>query len=158
MKRSSLRLAPTPVCCIVAALCGIALAPAALAASAVPDPCKLVTVSELAQIVGPLKGAPRPGDIGAGDVSCEYTPATGPAWIEIRLQEGPLAYWKSRNGGSQPVALPELGKDAFATPDADGSAALYAKKADIVLRVSMPRGPAAIDKLKAIARKALPRL
>jgi hypothetical protein len=158
MKPSSFPLAPKPVWCVVAALCGIALAPVALAAPAVPDPCKLVTASELAQIVGPLKGSPKPGDIAAGDVSCAYTPAAGPAWIEIRLQDGPLSYWRSRNGGSQAVSLPELGKDAFATPDADGSAALYVKKGDIVLRVSLPREPSAIDKLKAIALKALPRL
>jgi hypothetical protein len=146
-----------PVWYVAAALCGMTLAPVAMAA-AVPDPCKLITVTELTQIVGPLKGAPKPGDIAAGDVSCEYTPAAGPAWIDIRLADGPLSYWRSRNGGSQSVSLPELGKDAFATPDAEGSAELYVKKDDIVLRVSMPKTPSAIDKLKAIAAKAMPRL
>lgn len=151
-------LVQKPVWYVAAVACGIALAPVAWAAPGVPDPCKLITATELAQIVGPLKGAPTPGDVSAGDVSCQYTPATGPAWIDLRLADGPLSYWRSRNGGSQSVSLPELGKDAFATPDADGSAELYVKKADVVLRISMPKAPAAIDKLKAIAQKALPRL
>lgn len=158
MKPSSFRLAPPAARWGAAAFCGIVLAPVALAAPSAADPCKLVTVGELAQIVGPLKRAPKPGDIAAGDVSCEYAPVSGPEWIEIRLQEGPLSYWRSRNGGSRAVSLPELGKDAFATPDAEGSAELYVKKADLVLRVSMPRAPTAIDTLKAITRKALPRL
>jgi hypothetical protein len=128
------------------------------AAPAVPDPCKLVTVSELEQIVGPLKGNPKPGDIKAGDISCEYTPAKEPAWISIRLHDGELAYWRSRNGGKNPVSVPELGKEAFINPDAEGSADLYAKKGTLILRVSMPKGPTAADKVKAIAQKALPRL
>src|SRR6476661_690505 len=68
-------------------------------APTVPDPCTLITVSELAQIVGPLKGTPKPGDIKAGDISCEYTLAKEPAWIALRLHDGELSYWKSRNGG-----------------------------------------------------------
>lgn len=127
-------------------------------APAVPDPCSLVTVAELTQIVGPLKGSPRPGDIKAGDISCEYTPAKEPAWIAVRLHDGDLAYWKKRNGGTSPVSLPDLGADAFVNPDFEGSADLYAKKGALILRVSMPKGPTAVDRLKAIAKKALARL
>ena len=35
---------------------------------------------------------------------------------------------------------------------------LYAKKGTLVLRVSMPKGPQAVESVKAIARKALARL
>lgn len=131
---------------------------AAKADSTVPDPCKLVTVAEVQQLVGPLKGAPKQGDIASGDVSCEYTPAAGPAWIEVRLQEGELSYWRKRNGGPNAVSLPELGKEAFVNPDSEGSADLFAKKGNLVLRVSMPKGPKAVDTAKAIAKKALVRL
>ena len=124
----------------------------------VPDPCGLITVAELTQIVGPLTGKPKPGDIKAGDVSCEYTPAKEPAWIEIRLNEGDLGYWKKRNGGASPMAAPEFGTGAFLNLDADGSTDLFAGKGALVLRVSMPRGPQAAENVKAIARKALPRL
>jgi len=48
----------------------------------VPDPCTLVTAAELQAIVGGLKGAPKPGDAGAGDISCEYASASGPRWIQ----------------------------------------------------------------------------
>jgi hypothetical protein len=135
-----------------------AVAPLVRGAAAAPDPCKLVTVSEFEQIAGRLKGSPKPGDVKAGDVSCAYRPAKGPAWIEIRLHDGDLAYWKGRNGGKRPMSVPELGKDAFVNPDAEGSASLYAKKGALILRVSMPKGPAAVGQLKAIAQKALPRL
>ena len=124
----------------------------------VPDPCKLVTAAEIQQLVGPLKGALKQGDIASGDVSCEYTPASGPAWIEVRLQEGELSYWRERNGGPHAVSLPELGKDAFVNPDFEGSADLFAKKGNLVLRVSLPQGPKAVETAKAIARKALVRL
>lgn len=144
--------------CAVTVLFSLGFAPAVFAAPAIPDPCKLITAPELEQIVGPLKGRPKAGDVKAGDISCEYTPTKGPTWIDVRLHDGELKYWKSRNGGKNPVALPELGKDAFVNPDSEGSADLYAKKGDFILRVSMPKGPTAVEKLKAIAQKALPRL
>ena len=128
---------------------------AANADPAIPDPCKLVTAAEIQQLVGPLKGAPKQGDIASGDVSCGYTPASGPAWIEVRLQEGELSYWRKRNGGPDAMSLPELGKDAFVNPDSDGSTDLYAKKGNLVLRVSLPKGPKAVDTAKAIAKKAM---
>jgi|SRR5581483_11731948 len=128
------------------------------AAPAIPDPCKLITQAELEQIAGPLKGTPKAGDAASGDVSCEYTPAKTPSWISIRLHDGELSYWKRRNGGPNPVSLPEFGKDAFVNPDAEGSADLYAKKGNLILRVSMPKGPMAVEMVKAIAKRALPRL
>jgi hypothetical protein len=144
--------------CAVAVIVSAGFGAAASGAAAVPDTCKLITVSELEQIVGALKGSPKPGDVKAGDVSCEYTPAKGPAWIEIRLHDGDLASWKSRNGGKSPVSLPELGKDAFANPDSEGSADVFAKKGTLIVRVSMPKSPTAVEQLKAIALKALSRL
>jgi hypothetical protein len=146
------------VCGVVATLSAGAPLVARAAVPAIPDPCQLITVAELKQIVGPLKGNPKPGDIKAGDISCEYAPATGPAWISVRLHDGELTYWKSRNGGKAPVSLPELGKDAFVNPDFEGSADLYAKKGTLILRVTMPKGPRAVEELKAIAKKALARL
>ncbi len=139
----------------VAAFLAAGPPPAAQADPAIPDPCKLVTAAEIQQLVGPLKAAPKQGDIASGDVSCEYAPATGPAWIEVRLQEGELSYWRKRNGRPDAMSLPELGKDAFVNPDSDGSADLYARKGNLVLRVSLPTGPTAVDMAKAIAKKAL---
>jgi hypothetical protein len=125
------------------------------AAPALPDPCKLITAAELVQIAGPLKGAAKPGDIASGDVSCGYTPANGPAWISVRLHDGDLGAWKRRTGGQNPVMLPEFGKDAFLNPGTEGSADLYARKGSLILRVSLPKGPTAVDMVKAVAKKAL---
>ena len=124
-----------------------------------PDPCKLITVAEVEAIVGRLEGAPVPG--GAGEVCCEYKPAQGARWVEVRLHEGDLSSWKKRNGGPKPVPMPEFGKDAFMNPDADGSVELFAKKGDFVLRVSIPndQGNAQVTPMVlAIARKALARM
>ena len=92
-------------------------------------------------------------------MSCESSPVNGPTWIDVRLHEGELGYyWRKRNGGDKPVPLPEFGQDAFLNPSADDTVDLFAKKGDIVLRVSMPTGPKAEEMVKAIARKALGRL
>ncbi len=76
----------------------------------------------------------------------------------IRPHDGKLSYWKRRNGGTNPVSLPEFGKDSFVNSDSDGSADLFAKKGNLILRVSVPKGPTAVEMVKAIAKKALPRL
>jgi hypothetical protein len=148
----------TLVAVAVAAVLGGRALPDVQAAPAVPDPCSLITVAELVQIVGPITGKPKPGDIKGGDVSCEYTPAKEPAWIEVRLNDGDLASWKRRNGGKNPVAVPEFGAGAFMNLDADGSTDLFTARGALILRVSMPIGPKSVDNVKAIARKALPRL
>ena len=54
--------------------------------------------------------------------------------------------------------LPEFGNDAFVNPDFEDSADLYVKKGSMILRVTMPKGPQAVEAVKAIARKAMPRL
>lgn len=131
---------------------------AAGAAPAIPDPCSLITAAELEPIAGRLKGPPKPGDIAGGEVSCEYAPVKAPTWINISLHDGDLAAWRKRNGGANPIALPEFGKDAFVNPDFEGSADLYAKKGSLILRVTLPKGPGAVEMAKAIAKRALPRL
>jgi hypothetical protein len=56
------------------------------------------------------------------------------------------------------VSLPELGKDSFVNPDADGYTELFASKGTLILNVSLPSGPTAVATAKAIAQKALTRL
>ncbi|MGL6109933.1 MAG: hypothetical protein ACRC2B_07520 [Rubrivivax sp.] len=126
--------------------------------AATPDPCKLVTVAEIQQIVGPLKEAPRATDPKSGEITCTYAPAKGPSFVDVSLHDGDIAAWKQRNGGKNAVALPEFGNGAFATPDFQGFAEVYAQKGNLILRVSVPKGPQAVETVKAIARKALPRL
>lgn len=156
MRIHNQRLLPTLFLCGATVFLAGGSALSMQAASPIPDPCKLITAAELEQIAGPMKSAPKPG--GPGEVACEYTPAKAIAWIRVSLADGELNYWKSRNGGKNPVSLPEFGSGAFVNPDFEGSADLYAKKGSFVLRISLPKGPTAVDTAKAIAKKALPRL
>jgi len=128
------------------------------AAAPQPNPCKLVTVPEIQQIVGPLKEAPTATDPSTGEITCTFHPSKGLAFVDISLHDGDLAAWKRRNGGKNPEAAPEFGSGSFVTPDLDGYAELYAKKGALVLRVSVPKGGQSVEIVKAIARKALPRL
>jgi len=123
-----------------------------------PDPCKLVSVAEMQQIMGPLSGAPTGTDPKSGEISCTYTPLKGPSFVEVALHDGDLAGWKKRNGGKNPVAVPEFGADAFFNPDFQDWVDLYAKKSGLILRVTMPKSAQSIEGVKSIARKALARL
>src|SRR3569623_736946 len=125
-------------------LCGVAALLSAgstlgIRAAGLPDPCNLITAAELEQVAGPLSGRPKPG--GPGELACEYTPAKAARWIRISLHDGELSYWKGRYGGKNPVLVPEFGSGAFVNPDFEGSTELYAKKGNLILRVSMPKGP-----------------
>jgi hypothetical protein len=130
----------------------------AFAAAPPPNPCKLVTVPEMQQIVGPLKEAPTATDPSTGEISCTFRPSKGLNFVEISLHDGDLTAWKRRNGGKNPEAASEFGSGSFVTPDFEGFAELYAKKEGLVLRVSAPKGAQSVEVVKAIARKALPRL
>lgn len=130
----------------------------AYGAPALPDPCKLITVAEMQEIVGRLKGAPKGTDPKSGEISCGYEPSSGPSFVDIALHDGDLSAWKKRHGGKSPLALPEFGNDAFVNPNFNDYADLYAKKGSVVLRVTMPKGPQSVEAVKAIARKALARL
>ena len=79
------------------------------------------------QIAGPLKGAPEVGRRRIGRRLLRGQ-AGQRAWISVRLHDGDLVYWRKRNGGSNPVALPEFGTDAFVNADFEGSTDLYAKR------------------------------
>ncbi len=152
------RLRSTSPLAGLAAMLASSTALVAHAAPPVPNPCTLVTAAEMQQIVGPLTGSPRATDPASGEITCTYEPAKGPSYIDIRLHEGELSAWKARTGGKSPVSLPELGKDSFVNPDADGYTELFARKGTLILNVSLPSGPTAVATAKAIAKKALTRL
>ncbi len=127
-----------------------------------PDPGKLITVAELEQIVGKVEDGPKSVDCVAPEVSCEFTLAKDSSWIEVGLFPADQATFdrnRTSFGGNAVVSVPEFGENAFINPEySDFSAELFVKKGDIVLRVSMPKGPAAVENIKAIARKALTRV
>ncbi|MEQ1516222.1 MAG: hypothetical protein ABL931_07010 [Usitatibacteraceae bacterium] len=153
-----IRRSPLFCCSVATAILAGGTTFAAGAAPAIPNPCKLVTQAEMQELVGPLGGAPKATDPSSGEITCSFTPAKGPSFVDISLHDGDIAAWKKRHGGKNPSALPEFGSGAFVNPDFEGYADLYAKKGNLILRVTMPKSPKAVDIVKAIATKALPRL
>ena len=144
---------------VVFAMTTILAIGASLSASAAsPNPCKLVTVPEMQQIVGPLSAAPTATDPSTGEITCTFHPSKGLNFVDISLHDGDLSAWKRRNGGKNPEMTPEFGTGSFVTQDFEGFAELYAKKGALVLRVSVPKGAQSVEIVKAIARKTLPRL
>jgi hypothetical protein len=143
--------------CVAAILAG-GSSLAARADAATPDPCKLITVTEMQQIVGPLDGTPKRTNPSYGEVNCSYTPAKGPSFIDISLVEGDLADLRRRAAHKNAISLPDFGKDAFVNPNFHDFADMYAKKGNLILRVTLPMGPTAVDTAQAIAKKALTRL
>ena len=140
---------------MVTVLGGIATAHAG---APIPDPCSLVTVAEMQQFVGPLSEKPRATDQSSGEITCSYTPASGPSFVNVSLHDGDLAALRTTADYKNAQALPEFGKDAFVSPNFHEYADLYAKKGNLIVRVTLPMGPKSVDTAKSIARKALARM
>ena len=132
--------------------------PFAHAGAPIPNPCSLVTVVEMQQIVGPLSETPRATDPSSGEITCSYTPASGPSFVDVSLHDGDLASLRTTADYKNAQALPEFGKDAFVSPNFHEYADLYAKKGNLIVRVTLPMGPKSVDTAKSIARKALARM
>lgn len=142
---------------MTAVVVGIAW-PLAQAGAPTPNPCSLVTVAEMQQIVGPLSESPRATDPASGEISCSFSPAKGPSFIDVSLHEGDLATLRSSASYKNAQPLPEFGKDAFVSPNFHEYADLYAKRGNLIVRVTLPMGPKSVDTAKSIARKALARM
>ena len=71
------------------------------------------------------------------------------------MHDGDLAAWKKRNGGKNPVAVPEFGADAFINPDFR-TGRICMRRRMAILRVTMPKGAQSIEAVKAIAGKRAP--
>jgi len=144
--------------CVTAILASCATLSAHAAPPALPDPCKLVTLGELAKITGPVNGPIPDEHTDGGIYTCEYTVVSTGKWITIRLEDGSRGPVRAPGGDHASVPLPEFGKNAYLIPNSHGVAVdLYADKHGINLSVSMPTGTS-VEMVKAIARKALARL
>lgn len=157
MKSSTLRWSSI-FPCVTATLASCAALSAHAAPPALPDPCKLVTLGELAKITGPVNGPKPDVHTDGGIFACEYTVVSTGKWITIRLHDGARGPVKAPGGGQASVPLPEFGKNAFLIPNFHDSVDFYADKHGINLSVSMPTSATSVEMVKAIARKALARL
>jgi len=157
MKSSNLR-SSSILPCLAAILASCTALSAHAAPPALPDPCKLVTLEELAKITGPVNGPTPDEHTDGGIYTCEYTVVSTGKWITIRLHDGARGPVTAPSGGQPSVPLPEFGKNAFLIPNFHDSVDLYADKRGINLSVSMPTSATSVEMVKAIARKALARL
>lgn len=155
MRSSATRL---PILLFMAATFAASSSINTMADPVIPNPCTLITVEEMQQIVGPLDGAPSATDPASGEISCGYVPKNGPRFIDVSLHEGDLASVRKSASHKDAISLPEFGKDAFVTPNVEEYTDLYAKKGNLILRVTLPMGPEAVATAKSIAAKALARL
>lgn len=128
------------------------------AGTPIPNPCSLVTAAEMQQIVGPLSEKPQATDPASGEITCSFSPASGPRFIDVTLHEGDLAALRNTASYKNALSLPEFGKDAFVSPNFQEYADLYAKKGNLIVRVTLPMGPKSVETAKSIARKALARM
>jgi hypothetical protein len=109
------------------------------------------------QIIGPLSAPPSGTDPKSGEVSCSYTPAKGPSFVEVTLHDGDLIAWKKRNGGKSPSRYRNSEPTLSSIPTFR-TGGLVCEEGAFILRVTMPKGAQSIEAVKAIARKALTRL
>jgi hypothetical protein len=131
-----------------------AATPSVCTAESAPDPCSLLTSTQLETTFGKLKGAPKP-DVGLQkEKECHYLNEEGNSLV---LRIYPVARWelaKGINSELNPLALSNLGEEAFLV-NKGSDKEIYIRKKDWILEID---GSANLEKLKAVALLAAGRL
>lgn len=129
----------------------------AMPSLAAPEPCSLLTEAEVEQVVGKLKGVPKADTEGATSW-CNYEFANGKDAMEIWVFPAE-AIQRGRKVSKQPVAVKGLGDDAFMDRGMHGLdyTNLFVRKGSTTVKLSIQQTSGDEEKLKALARKALPR-
>lgn len=122
-----------------------------------PDPCGVVTKAEVEQVVGRLKGTPRPQKEGAASY-CVYEFANGKDAFEVWVFPAD-AIDRGRKQAKKPTAIKGLGEDAFMNRGAFGLdyVDLYIKKGAVTVKLALQYTAGDEDKLKALGQKAVAR-
>lgn len=123
-----------------------------------PNPCSLLTMAEVEQVVGKLKGAPTSETLGHG-VRCGYDFADEKNEFEIWTSG---ASWSKalHKDAKQPVMVSGLGDEAFMDrgkvepEDVD----LYIRKGATLIVLMTRKSPGDEEKLKTLGKKAVGRL
>ncbi len=140
--------------CVLLCLFSAIMATSSMAA---PEPCSLLTTSEVEQVVGPLKGKPT-GDKEGDAAWCNYEFANGTDLMEVWVFPAD-AINRGRKVSKNPVAVKGLGDDAFMDRGMHGLnyANLFIKKGPVAVKLSLKETAGDEDKLKTLARKTLNR-
>jgi len=136
-------------------LCSALVATPSLAES--PAPCSLLTIAEVEQVVGKLKGAPTADKEGAAGW-CNYEFANGKDALELWVFPSE-AIGRSRAISKNPVTVKGLGDDAFMDRGMHGLnyVNLYVKKGSTTINLAIQETAGDEEKVKALAQKALRR-
>jgi hypothetical protein len=130
---------------------------AALATPPEVDPCKLVTTTEVDQVISKLKGAPKFDK--EGDAAwCSYEFANGKDAFEVWVFPAD-GIERGRKQAKKPVAVKGLGDDAFLNRGMHGLdyVDLFIKKGAVTVKLSLKESAGDEDKVKALAQKSLAR-
>jgi len=137
---------------------GLFSAPFVFADPPAVDPCKVVTIAEVEQIVGKLKGAPKSDKEGAA-AWCNY---------EFTNDKNAFEVWvfpadgidRARKQAKKQTVVKGLGDDAFLTRGMHGLdyVDLFIKKGAVTVKLSLKEAAGDEDKLKKLATTAIQRL
>jgi len=130
----------------------------ALAAPPKVEPCSLLTVAEVEQVVSKLKASPRADQ--EGDAKwCNYEFANGKDAMEVWVFP-PDGIDRARKQAKKQTAVKGLGDDAFLTRGMHGLdyVDLFIKKGAVTVKLSLKEAAGDEDKLKKLAATAVKRL
>jgi hypothetical protein len=150
MKQNILLLMATVGFVCLGILCS---APDALAAEP-PDPCSLLSTSELESTFGKLKGPPKP-EVGVQkDKECHYENMDGNFLVLRVYTSERWGMQKGINSESNPTSLAGLGEEAFMVKKGTDKE-IYIRKKDWILEID---SSADSEKVKALAAPAAAKL
>lgn len=142
----------------MALICGsVMLAMGSLAASAPPavNPCNVLTIAEVEQIVGKLKEAPKTDKVGPA-AWCNYEFANGKDAMEVWVFPAE-AIDRARKKAKKPVTVKGLGDEALTDRGAFGLdyVDLYIKKGTTTVKLALKESAGDEDTLKTLGQKAV---
>jgi hypothetical protein len=129
----------------------------AAAAPPIVDPCTLLTIAEVEQVIGKLKERPS-GDKEGDAAWCNYEFANGKDLMEVWVFPAD-AINRGRKVSKNPLPVKGLGDDAFMDRGMHGInyVNLFIKKGGTTVKLSIQETAGDEEKLKALAQKAVRR-
>jgi hypothetical protein len=123
-----------------------------------PEPCALLTTSEVEQVIGRLKGTPKADHEGAASW-CDYQFANGTDAFEVWVFPAD-GIERGRKKAKKPIAITGLGEAAFMERGMDGLdyLSLFIKKGKTSIQLSLKTSPGDETKLRSLGEKAAARL
>jgi hypothetical protein len=122
------------------------------------SPCAVVTVAEVEQVIGKIKGSPSPQKEG-GASWCNYEFTSGKDAFEVWMLPAD-GLERRRPKAKSPVAVKGLGEDAFMERGAFGLdyVDLYIRKGKSTVKLSLKQGAGDESKLRTLGQNAAGRL